>query len=98
MFSFTCEYSRCTFDRFLGSHGVIICDSTTRLISVLSAEHQYNSRGAQRYVGFFLYCALWMLIGWAGKLRSHGGRILAAKCWLVPTPFLAGKARERGGD
>ena len=26
-----------------------------------------NSRGAQRFVGFFLNCAFWMLIGWAGK-------------------------------
>ena len=33
-----------------------------------------NSRDAQRFVGFFsLYCcAFWVLIGWAGKLRSHG--------------------------
>ena len=27
-----------------------------------------NSRGAQRYVGFWS----WLLIGWAGKLQSHG--------------------------
>ena len=31
-----------------------------------------HSRGAQRHVGFFLDCALRMLIGWADKFRSHG--------------------------
>ena len=31
-----------------------------------------NSRGAQRYVGFFLNCAFRTLIGWANKLRSRG--------------------------
>ena len=32
-----------------------------------------NSRGAQRFVGIFpLYCAFWMLIGWASKLWSRG--------------------------
>ena len=36
-----------------------------------------NSRGAQRYVGFFLGCAFRMLIGWGGKLRSHG------ICWSI---------------
>ena len=31
-----------------------------------------NSRGAQRYAGFFLDCTLQMLIGRAGKLQSYG--------------------------
>ena len=31
-----------------------------------------NSRGAQMFVGFFLYCAFRVLFGWTGKLRSHG--------------------------
>ena len=31
-----------------------------------------NSLGAQRFVGCFLDFAFRMLIGWAGKLRSHG--------------------------
>ena len=33
-----------------------------------------TTRGAQRFVGFFLDCAVWMLIGWADKLRSHGSQ------------------------
>ena len=31
-----------------------------------------NSRGAQRFVGFFLDCVFRMLIGWAGELGPHG--------------------------
>ena len=31
-----------------------------------------NSRGAQRFVGFFLDCAFRTLIGWTGKVRSRG--------------------------
>ena len=31
-----------------------------------------NSRGVQRFVGLFLGCAFWMLIGWSDKLQSRG--------------------------
>ena len=41
-----------------------------------------NSRGAQRFVGFFLDCAFGVLIGWAGKLRSRGIYALY-EYWLV---------------
>ena len=37
----------------------------------------WPTRGAQRHVGFFLDCALRMLIGWADKLRSRGRYIVA---------------------
>ena len=40
-----------------------------------------NSRGAQRFVGFLSSTAFRMLIGWAGKLQTHGVLSLACGAW-----------------
>ena len=46
-----------------------------------------NSRGAQRYVGFFLGCAVRTLIGWTGEVRPHDWRAL-----VVGFSFVFGQA------
>ena len=42
-----------------------------------------KSRGARRSVGFFRDCASWTLIGWADKLRPHGGLVLKIRNEII---------------
>ena len=43
-----------------------------------------NSRGAQRFVGFFLDCAFRMLIGWTGEHRSRATLVIIETALLSP--------------
>ena len=59
--------------------------SITRLYDYQTWQTQFvrNSRGAQRFVGFFLDCGFRALIGWAGKLRHT--EAMGRESWKIPS-------------